>query len=72
VRSMTIYLDDSGTSPENAVAVAAGWIAPTQSRTDFQAPFSVSCNARHLLDLLDLGLRSIHSHRPLHKSANSR
>jgi hypothetical protein len=28
---MTIYIDDSGTSPENAVAVAAGWIAHTDS-----------------------------------------
>jgi hypothetical protein len=34
---MTIYIDDSGTSPENAVAVAAGWIAHTDSRVDFQA-----------------------------------
>jgi len=28
---MTTYIDDSGTSPENAVAVAAGWIAHTDS-----------------------------------------
>ena len=34
---MTIYIDDSGTSPENAVAVAAGWIAHTDSWVDFQA-----------------------------------
>jgi hypothetical protein len=32
---MTIYIDDSGTSPENAVAVAAGWIAHTDSWVDF-------------------------------------
>jgi hypothetical protein len=34
---MIIYIDDSGTSPENAVAVAAGWIAHTDSWVDFQA-----------------------------------
>lgn len=34
---MTIYIDDSGTSPEHAVAVAAGWIAHTDSWVDFQA-----------------------------------
>ena len=33
---MTIYIDDSGTSPENAVAVAARWIAHTDSWMDFQ------------------------------------
>lgn len=33
---MTIYIDDSGTSPENAVAVAAGWIAHTDSWVTFQ------------------------------------
>lgn len=33
---MSIYIDDSGTSPENAVAVAAGWIANTDSWVDFQ------------------------------------
>ena len=32
---MIIYIDDSGTSPENAVAVAAGWIAHTDSWVDF-------------------------------------
>ena len=36
MRSMTIYIDDRGTSPENAVAVAAGWIAHTDSWMDFQ------------------------------------
>ena len=34
---MTIYIDDSGTRPENAVAVAAGWMADTDSWVDFQA-----------------------------------
>jgi hypothetical protein len=34
---MTIYIDDSGASPVNAVAVAAGWIAHTDSWVDFQA-----------------------------------
>ena len=34
---MTIYIDDSGTSAENAVAVAAGWIAHTDRCVDFQA-----------------------------------
>jgi hypothetical protein len=34
---MTIYIDDSGTSPENAVAVAAGWVACTDSWVDFRA-----------------------------------
>jgi hypothetical protein len=37
LRSMTIYIDDSGTSPENAVVVATGWIAHTDSWVDFQA-----------------------------------
>src|SRR2546423_4620745 len=34
---MTIYIDDSGTRPENAVAVAAGWMADTDGWVDFQA-----------------------------------
>ncbi len=34
---MLLYIDDSGTRPENAVAVAAGWIAHTDSWVDFQA-----------------------------------
>jgi hypothetical protein len=33
---MSIYIDDSGTSPENAVAVTAGRIANTDSWVDFQ------------------------------------
>jgi len=33
---MTIYIDDSGTSHENAVAVAAGWIAHTDSGQIFK------------------------------------
>jgi hypothetical protein len=33
---MTIYIDDSGTSPENVVAVAAGRIADTDSRINLQ------------------------------------
>lgn len=41
---MTIYIDDSGTSPENAVAVVAGWIAYTDSWVDFQADWDKARN----------------------------
>jgi len=34
---MTIYIENSGTNHENAGAVAAGWIAHTDSWVDFQA-----------------------------------
>jgi hypothetical protein len=37
---MIIYIDDSGTSPENAVAVAAGWIAHTHSWLNFQTEWN--------------------------------
>jgi hypothetical protein len=36
VAGLTIYIDDSGTSPRNEVAVAAGWIAPLQQWRKFE------------------------------------
>lgn len=36
VAALTIYLDDSGTSPTNSIAVAAGWIAKLPSWELFQ------------------------------------
>jgi hypothetical protein len=37
-------VDDSGTSPENAVTVAAGWVAHTHSWSDFQVDWDKACN----------------------------
>ena len=34
--ALTMYIDDSGTSPKNEVAVAAGWIAPIQEWKKFE------------------------------------
>jgi hypothetical protein len=44
VAMLTIYIDDSGTSPENAVAVAAGWIAQTPSWADFESAWETARN----------------------------
>jgi len=42
--ALTIYIDDSGTSPTNAIAVAAGWIAETPSWTNFEADWERARN----------------------------
>jgi hypothetical protein len=40
VASLTFYIDDSGTSPREAIAVAAGWIAPIHRWKKFEIEWS--------------------------------
>ena len=40
-----MYIDDSGTSPDNAVAVAAGWITDKHRWTQFESEWERARNA---------------------------
>jgi hypothetical protein len=42
VASFAIYFDDSGTSPNQNIAVAAGWIAPTNAWMQFEIEWDVA------------------------------